>query len=232
MYTVKMTVRAKVDIGQKETYESVAQLIRVFIDQNDKTLKKEHYHSNFSYYTFSQFSPYEESGIYKSGQLYNLELKTIVEEFKDLKHYKGMETDRLELVAVSATKLYYNPKGHLTSKTPVYFNTKKIEDEEYLRKVKEKIRENIIFRYVKSGKNTNDDLDYLRQNVVEDIKVDFKVITIPFKRKRVNTNSHLVYHCINLSVAFADNEAAKEVEKLIYSSGLGMRTSNGFGYME
>ncbi|MEB2630196.1 hypothetical protein SOP94_17205 [Peribacillus frigoritolerans] len=232
MFTVKLTVRAKIDIGQKETYESVAQLIRLFIDQNTKTLKKEHYESKFSYYTFSQFSPFEESGIYTKDSLYNLELKTIVDEFKDLKSYKGLETDRLELVAVSATKLYYNPKGHLISKTPVFLRTKKIEDEEYLRKVKEKIRENILFRYVKSGKNSNDDLEYLRKNVVEDIKVDFKVVTIPFKRKQISNDRYLIYHCINLSVDFADNEAAKEVEKLIYSSGLGMLTSNGFGYME
>jgi CRISPR/Cas system endoribonuclease Cas6 (RAMP superfamily) len=133
---------------------------------------------------------------------------------------------------VSVSKLYYNPKGALRSKTPVFLNTKKIETEDYLKIVEEKIRENILFRYLKLEFNSNNDLDFLRKNVIKNIKVNPKYITIPFASKRLKSGSPLLYHCVHVGVEFEENDVSKEIEKTIYSSGLGLNTSNGFGYME
>ena len=232
MYKVKISIRPKVDIDKKEGYECVAKLIREFIQKNNKKLKEEHYQSKFSYYTFNQMVPFEEDGVYKKGEVYNVELKTIVDEFKDIKKHKNLETDKLEMVAVSVSKLYYSPKGKLRSVTPVFLKTKKIETEDYLNKVKERIRENMIFRYLKSNLNTNNDIEYLRKHLIKEINVNPKFITIPFKGKRTKNGNYLLYHCIHVEVEFEDNEVAKEVEKIIYASGLGLNTSNGFGYME
>lgn len=229
---VQMTVRLKDDVDKKEGYECNAQLIRSFIGRNGKGLKERHYVSTFSYYTYCQMSPFEEDGIYKKGGFYNIGLKTIVEEFKDIRNYRGLETDKVELVAASVSKLYYEPKGKLKSVTPVYLKTEKIETPEYMDEVKEQVKENILFRYVTSNLNSISDLDYLRKTVIKDIRINPKFITIPFKSKKTASGGYLLYQCVHVEVEFMDNEGSKEVERVIYASGLGNLTSNGFGYME
>lgn len=231
MYKITLEVQLKQDVTRKESYEKIAKLIRVFINQNDKELKKTHYEKNFSYYTFSNMFPFESDSVYKKGGVYTIELRSIKKEFLDFKTFKGLETPEMVVVDVSGGKLYYGGNGKLSSETPVFFNTKKINDKAYERQVKDKIRENIIFRYVKSGMNSNDDLDHLRQHVIEDIHINPKVVTIPFEEKKLKNGNSLLYHCFNVEVVFQDNPLSKEVEKVIYSSGLGLNTSNGFGFM-
>lgn len=226
-----MELELKKDISLKESYEKISTLVRFFIDKNDKKLKEEHYHKNFAYYSFSNFYPLEKDMLYKKGQIYTVELRSLKEEFLDLKKYKGLETDSLQIVSVNSGKLYYGANGHLQSETPVFFNTKKIVDELYEREVKEKIRENVLFRYVKSGINTSDGLENLRETVLKDISIDRKVITIPFEEKKLRNGKTLLYHCFHVKLEFQDNEIAKEVEKVIYAGGIGMNTSNGFGLM-
>ena len=231
MYQVTMEVICKRDIDRKETYEKTAKLIRLFINLNNKELKKEHYLKQFSYYTFSNFSPLESAGVYKKGRLYTVELRSLKKEFLEMKYYGGLETDELRMVAVSSGKLYYRPSGKLTSETPVFFRTKRIETEAYERQVKDEIRENILYRYVKSGLNKSDDLDELRQSVISSIEINPKVITIPFEEKRLKNGNPLLYHCFHLALTFQDTEEAKQAEQILYASGIGKNTSNGFGLM-
>lgn len=228
IFTLKLIIQPKVNISYKEGYEVAAQLLRKFIDENDGGLKKEHYVHKFSYYTFDQMQPYEKDKIYKKGMYYALEIKTIVDEFKDMRKFKGIETDKLELVDVIFSKLYYNPKGKLRSKTPVYMKVKDFGSPEHL----ERLRENIVFRYLKSGINTSDDIEFVRNEVIDQITILPQVVTIPFKEKKLKNGECVLYHCGKVDITFKDNEVAKEVEKLIYASGLGSNTSNGFGYME
>lgn len=232
MFRSVVTVRLKEDMPRKESYEKMAGLIRLFIDRNDKNMKKDHYVKTFSYYTFSNMTPFESDGVYKKDQFYNFEIKSTLNEIKDLKSFRGLQTDEMEIVAVNVNKLYYKAKGSLSSETPVFMRTKRIQDEAYENEVKERIRENILFRYVKSGLNGNDDLPRLRKEVIKDIHINRKIVTIPFQKKKLHNGNHLLYHCIGVKIDFQDNELAQDVEKIIYASGIGCNTSNGFGFME
>lgn len=232
MYKIILEFNLKENITLKETYEKVSKFIRHFINQTDGYLKETHYESTFSYYTFSNFFPREDDSVFKKGKSYQVELRTLNKEFLQLKNFKGLETKELALTSTNSGKLYYFGGGKLKSETPVFFNTKRIEDENYENEVKEKIRENILFRYLKSGINTNDDISYLRENIVKNIKINKKVITIPFEEKKMNNGKYLLYHCLNIDIEFCDNKSAKEAEAVVYSGGLGLSTSNGFGFMK
>lgn len=231
MYQVNMQVRLKKELNRKSTYEKTAALIRLFIDRNDKELKKNHYEKMFSYYSFSNFHPLEKDGRYPKGNVYTVEIRTLHKEFLDMKQFKGLETDELTLEDVNAGPLFYGGRGVLETETPVYFKTKRIVDAAYEEKVKERIRENMLFRYVKSGINASDDLDALRTDTIKSIAINPKVITIPFESKRLNDGNALLYHCFHARIEFQDNPVAKDVEKVVYGGGLGLNTSNGFGFL-
>lgn len=232
MYRLVLELELKNDMNLKESYEKISTMVRFFIHKNNKGLKASHYEKKFSYYTFSNFFPAEKDALFKKGNRYEVELRSINEEFLDLRAFKQLETDDLILVGVNAGRLYYRGQGFLKSETPVYFNTKRIQNEQYEQEVKEKIRENILFRYVKSGLNTNDDLDFLRKEIIEEISISKKVITIPFQKKKLANGNDLLYHCLHVDIKFKDNDIAREVEKVIYVGGLGLNTSNGFGLMK
>lgn len=232
MYKLTMEVEPKNDFTLKQSYEKISELIRKFIVMNEKELSKNHYEDVFSYYSFSNPENTKGKTLYEKGQFYTVELKTLQIEFLDMKLINGIETQDVKIVSVSGGKLFYKSEGVLVTETPVFMKTKPIRDEEYKDKVKEKIRENIVFRYLKSGINSSDDIDYVRENCVKDIEIADKIVTVPFENKKTTTGKPLLYHCLGLKVTFKDNDLAKEVEKIIYASGLGKMTSCGFGYMK
>ncbi|WP_026801528.1 hypothetical protein [Pontibacillus halophilus] len=227
--TIESTQRA---IARKDIYEKMAILIRDFISKNKKGLHAEHYKRSFSYYCFSNPTPMEHDEVYRKGRRYTVELRSLDAEFKDLRYYTGLETDDLRLVSVSSGKLFFGPTGALRTVTPMYFKTKRIQTDDYRVEVEHRLRENIIFRYVKSGMNSVDDLEWLRENLVRNIKLYTKVITIPFPSKRLDNGKSLLYHCIHADVYFHENEPGYEVQKILYAGGIGMSTSNGFGMMD
>lgn len=232
MYKVILELELKNDITLKDSYEKIANFIRTFIQLNNKGLKKEHYEKKFSYYTFSNFFPKEPKAVFKKNNIYQVEIRSLHQEIIDIRHFKSLETEDFTLVDANAGKLYYQGSGFLKSETPVYFKTKRIEDAAYEMQVVEQIKENIVFRYLKSGRNTNDDIAFIRTNVIKKIHINKKIITIPFKGKKLNNGQHLLYHCLHIDVQFHNNEIAKEVETVIYAGGLGLNTSNGFGLMK
>lgn len=232
MYQLVLEMKLKKDITLKESYEKISKLVRLFIHKNDKGMKSEHYQSKFSYYTFSNFFPKETGAVFKKDGIYSVELRSLKKEFLDLKQFKDLETEDLRLVGVNAGKMYYHGKGTLKSETPIFLNSKRIENEDYEKEVVEKIRENIVFRYLKSGINTNDDPSYLRKEIIDSVKVNRKVITIPFQEKKIKNGNSLLYHCLHVDIKFKDNEIAREVEGIVYAGGLGLNTSNGFGFMK
>lgn len=232
MYQLILEMELKKDVTLKESYEKISKLIRLFINKNNKQLKSEHYQPVFSYYTFSNFFPKEKQPLFKKGGIYSVELRSLKAEFLDLKKFKNLETEDLRLVGVNAGKMYYHSKGELKSETPIFLNSKRIEDDIYEKEVIEKVRENIIFRYLKSGTNSNDDRNFLRQEIIDNITINRKVITIPFQEKKVKNGNSLLYHCMHVDIKFKNNDIAKEVEQIVYAGGLGLNTSNGFGFMK
>jgi len=233
VYKITLELKLKTNITQKESYQRVAAILRLFIKENTKDLYETHYSKQFSYYSFSNMYPCEDDRVYKKGNIYTVEVRTLKEEFLDLKKYKNLETDELVLLSANGGKLYYSSQGSIETETPLYMGNKRIKTKQDLANLQEKIRENIIFRYLKSGVNQSDDIDALRKELLDDenIEVSNSIVTIPFDSKRLNTGEALLYHCLYVKVKFNDNKLAKDVEKVIYAGGIGKNTSNGFGFI-
>lgn len=231
MYVTKLELLLKKDLTWKTSYEKIAIFLRLFINKNDKDLKKEHYESRFSYYSFSNLFPMESDHVFKKGNTYTLEVRSLHKEFMDLKKFKGLENDEFELKHVNTGKLYYGGTGKIKTETPIFLKTSYIKEKKEMDVAKEKIRENILFRYVKSGLNTEGNLDELRKTVIKNIEIDRKVVSIPFEKKKLKNGKPYIYHCLHVGIEFQDNPIAKEVEKVVYAGGLGKNTSNGFGFM-
>ncbi|WHZ60083.1 hypothetical protein [Metabacillus hrfriensis] len=231
MYKVTMEIEVKKDTHARDAYEELSRLIRLFIDQNDKELKEKHYHSVFSYYSFSNMHPFEKDLIYKAGKYYVVELRSLHKEFLDMKMYQGLETEAVSIADVSSTKLFYHGSGEIQTETPLFMNNKPLSSKDERDKLIDLLRENIVFRYLKSGMNQNDDIAFVRSQVVEKIEVTDRLITVPFSRKKLKDGSAYRYHCYHAKVFFHDNDVAKEVEKVLYAGGIGKNTSNGFGFI-
>jgi CRISPR-associated endoribonuclease Cas6 len=229
MLSIKIIVKTKKDIFFKDNYQNISSLIRLFINENNKEMKKEHYEKKFSYYTFNQMEPFEENKIYKKDTIYTFEIRTIKSEMRDLRKFKGLETSELIILGVTVNKIFRKASGFLETTTPTFLNLKKL-DKESSKLYKEKIRENILFKYLKNG-NEKENINWLRENIIEKIEIDKKFITIPFDKQKNNKNESILYQCYNIKVYFKDNEKTPDIENLIYSTGLGNMTSNGFGFM-
>lgn len=226
MYKMMLEIEFKKDIEFKKTYREISNMIRIFIDKNNKQLKETHYQKIFSYYSFSNPSPFEIDAVFKAGKSYTVELRSLNKEFLDLKNFQGLETPSLLLHSAMGGKEFYRPRGQVRTETPLFMNLRKdIDGDE---KMKEKIRENIVFRYLKCGFNTSDDIAHVRNNVVKEIKIHDKKINIPFEKDK----TEIIHNCYHVEVLFEDNPIAKEVEKVIYGGGLGKNTSNGFGFIK
>ncbi|PFH91393.1 hypothetical protein [Bacillus sp. AFS088145] len=228
MFRLFVSVSPKRPITRKESYEVTAILIRKFIDLHNGDMKKAHYQKTFSHYSFSNLYPMEGNYVYQQDRAYTFEIRTLKRELLDLRSYVGLETEDVVVTSVSASKILYGSKGMLQSETPVYVAKEKRKK----KSIEEYIRENILYRYVKSGCNSCDDLDWLREHVIKEIRVNEDTITVPFKTKRLKNGEAYRYHCTNMTIVFQHNDVAKEVEKIVYISGLGQNTSNGFGFMK
>ena len=234
MYKVTFNVILKEDITIAHAYEKLAIAVRLFIKNNDGKLMERHYEKEFSFYSFSNMSPYENDQVYKKGNVYTVELRSLHKEFLDIKKHIPIETDSLVIISATCGKLYYKSQGEIQTEAPLFMsflNKKRLETKEEEEKLKVLLRENMIYRYLKSGDKKDIDLDFLRENVVDRIVLQQHPVVIPFSTKPLNNGDPLKYHCRKAVIKFKDTDIAKEVEKVIYAGGIGHGTSNGFGFI-
>jgi len=234
VYKVTFNVILKEDITIAHAYEKLAIAVRLFIKKNDGEMMKKHYAREFSFYSFSNMSPYENDQVYKKGNVYTVELRSLHREFLDMKKHIPIETESLVIISAVTGKLYYKSQGEIRTESPFYMNVlnkKRIETKEEEENVKILLRENIIYRYLRSENKTCDDANFLRENVVDRIVFQQHPIVIPFFTKPLNNGDPVKYHCRKAIIKFKDTDIAKEVEKVIYAGGIGQNTSNGFGFI-
>lgn len=230
MFQAVCCVRIKKDCHFKDMYEQLSDLIKVFSLHNQKGLKAQHYQNSFSYYGFSQLEPKEKDAIYKVDHLYNFSIRSLTEELMDLKAYRGLETASLRVEDVHVSPIFYQSSGSIRTETPAYLGEgiKTLSSE----KLEEKIRENMVFRYLKSGRNHYDDIDAARFKSIKSITISPFIASVPFHKKKMKNGQPFRYHLYHVNVLFFDTPMAKEMEKVIYAGGVGKNTANGFGFIQ
>lgn len=219
-YNIKVAVLLKNDTQAFENYEKISKLISASM-LKDQTLKQLHEDNRYKNYVFCNLYPIEKDGIYKAGNIYTFQIRTI--DFKlGLKIKQVLNNFQNEEFKVIVSDLESSTQrkiSTLATLTPAIITSDKGD---YLIKndmnlVKERILANVQKKYNQLY-NEKIDMDFIKS-----IKqTNNKPIKIPYK------NINILGYKFEIEVK--DDPISQNLSYLILSVGLLEKNAEGFGF--
>jgi len=219
-YNIKVAVLLKNDTQTFENYEKISKLISASM-LKDQTLKQLHEENRYKNYVFCNLYPIEKDGIYKAGNIYTFQIRTI--DFKlglkikqVLNNFQNEEFKVIVSDLESSTQRKINT---LATLTPAIITSDKgdylINNDMQL--VKERILANAQKKYNQLY-NEKIDMDFIKS-----IKqTNNKPIKIPYK------NINILGYKFEIEVK--DDPISQKLAYLILSVGLLEKNAEGFGF--
>lgn len=219
-YNIKVAVLLKNDTQTFENYEKMSKLISASM-LKDQTLKQLHEENRYKNYVFCNLYPIEKDGIYKAGNIYTFQIRTI--DFKlglkikqVLNNFQNEEFKVIVSDLESSTQRKINT---LATLTPAIITSDKgdylINNDMQL--VKERILANAQKKYNQLY-NEKIDMDFIKS-----IKqTNNKPIKIPYK------NINILGYKFEIEVK--DDPISQKLAYLILSVGLLEKNAEGFGF--
>lgn len=219
-YNIKVVVLLKNDTQAFENYEKISKLISASM-LKDQTLKQLHEENRYKNYVFCNLYPIEKDGVYKAGNIYTFQIRTI--DFKlglkikqVLNNFQNEEFKVIVSDLESSTQRKINT---LATLTPAIITSDKCD---YLinndmQLVKERILANAQKKYNQLY-NEKIDMDFIKS-----IKqTNNKPIKIPYK------NINILGYKFEIEVK--DDPISQNLAYLILSVGLLEKNAEGFGF--
>ena len=219
-YNIKVAVLLKNDTQAFENYEKISKLISASM-LKDQTLKQLHEENRYKNYVFCNLYPIEKDGIYKAGNIYTFQIRTI--DFKlGLKIKQALNNFQNEEFKVIVSDLETSTQrkiNTLATLTPAIITSDKgdylINNDMQL--VKERILANAQKKYNQLY-NEKIDMDFIKS-----IKqTNNKPIKIPYK------NINILGYKFEIEVK--DDPISQNLAYLILSVGLLEKNAEGFGF--
>lgn len=219
-YNIKVAVLLKNDTQAFENYEKISKLISASM-LKDQTLKQLHEENRYKNYVFCNLYPIEKDGIYKAGNIYTFQIRTI--DFKlGLKIKQVLNNFQNEEFKVIVSDLETSTQrkiNTLATLTPAIITSDKgdylINNDMQL--VKERIIANTQKKYNQLY-NEKIDMDFIKS-----IKqTNNKPIKIPYK------NINILGYKFEIEVK--DDPISQNLAYLILSVGLLEKNAEGFGF--
>ena len=219
-YNIKVAVLLKNDTQTFENYEKISKLISASM-LKDQTLKQLHEENRYKNYVFCNLYPIEKDGIYKAGNIYTFQIRTI--DFKlGLKIKQVLNNFQNEEFKVIVSDLETSTQrkiNTLATLTPAIITSDKgdylINNDMQL--VKERILANAQKKYNQLY-NEKIDMDFIKS-----IKqTNNKPIKIPYK------NINILGYKFEIEVK--DDPISQNLAYLILSVGLLEKNAEGFGF--
>lgn len=219
-YNIKVAVLLKNDTQAFENYEKISKLISASM-LKDQTLKQLHEENRYKNYVFCNLYPIEKDGIYKAGNIYTFQIRTI--DFKlGLKIKQVLNNFQNEEFKVIVSDLETSTQrkiNTLATLTPAIITSDKgdylINNDMQL--VKERILANAQKKYNQLY-NEKIDMDFIKS-----IKqTNNKPIKIPYK------NINILGYKFEIEVK--DDPISQNLAYLILSVGLLEKNAEGFGF--
>lgn len=219
-YNIKVAVLLKNDTQAFENYEKISKLISASM-LKDQTLKQMHEENRYKNYVFCNLYPIEKDGIYKAGNIYTFQIRTI--DFKlGLKIKQVLNNFQNEEFKVIVSDLESSTQrkiSTLATLTPAIITSDKgdylINNDMQL--VKERILANAQKKYNQLY-NEKIDMDFIKS-----IKqTNNKPIKIPYK------NINILGYKFEIEVK--DDPISQNLAYLILSVGLLEKNAEGFGF--
>jgi CRISPR-associated endoribonuclease Cas6 len=219
-YNIKVAVLLKNDTQTFENYEKISKLISASM-LKDQTLKQLHEENRYKNYVFCNLYPIEKDGIYKAGNIYTFQIRTI--DFKlGLKIKQVLNNFQNEEFKVIVSDLETSTQrkiNTLATLTPAIITSDKgdylINNDMQL--VKERILANAQKKYNQLY-NEKIDMDFIKS-----IKqTNNKPIKIPYK------NINILGYKFEIEVK--DDPISQKLAYLILSVGLLEKNAEGFGF--
>lgn len=219
-YNIKVAVLLKNDTQAFENYEKISKLISASM-LKDQTLKQLHEENKYKNYVFCNLYPIEKDGVYKAGNIYTFQIRTI--DFKlglkikqVLNNFQNEEFKVIVSDLESSTQRKINT---LATLTPAIITSDKgdylINNDMQL--VKERILANAQKKYNQLY-NEKIDMDFIKS-----IKqTNNKPIKIPYK------NINILGYKFEIEVK--DDPISQNLAYLILSVGLLEKNAEGFGF--
>ena len=219
-YNIKVAVLLKNDTQTFENYEKISKLISASM-LKDQTLKQLHEENRYKNYVFCNLYPIEKDGIYKAGNIYTFQIRTI--DFKlGLKIKQVLNNFQNEEFKVIVSDLETSTQrkiNTLATLTPAIITSDKgdylINNDMQL--LKERILANAQKKYNQLY-NEKIDMDFIKS-----IKqTNNKPIKIPYK------NINILGYKFEIEVK--DDPISQNLAYLILSVGLLEKNAEGFGF--
>ena len=219
-YNIKVAVLLKNDTQTFENYEKISKLISASM-LKDQTLNQLHEENRYKNYVFCNLYPIEKDGIYKAGNIYTFQIRTI--DFKlGLKIKQVLNNFQNEEFKVIVSDLETSTQrkiNTLATLTPAIITSDKgdylINNDMQL--VKERILANAQKKYNQLY-NEKIDMDFIKS-----IKqTNNKPIKIPYK------NINILGYKFEIEVK--DDPISQKLAYLILSVGLLEKNAEGFGF--
>ena len=219
-YNIKVAVLLKNDTQAFENYEKISKLISASM-LKDQALKQLHEENRYKNYVFCNLYPIEKEGVYKAGNIYTFQIRTI--DFKlglkikqVLNNFQNEEFKVIVSDIESSTQRKINT---LATLTPAIITSDKgdylINNDMQL--VKERILANAQKKYNQLY-NEKIDMDFIKS-----IKqTNNKPIKIPYK------NINILGYKFEIEVK--DDPISQNLTYLILSVGLLEKNAEGFGF--
>ena len=219
-YNIKVAVLLKSDTKTFENYEKISKLISASM-LKDQTLKQLHEENRYKNYVFCNLYPIEKDGVYKAGNIYTFQIRTI--DFKlGLKIKQVLNNFQNEEFKVIVSDLESSTQrkiSTLATLTPAIITSDKgdylINND--MNWVKERILANAQKKYNQLY-NEKIDMDFIKS-----IKqTNNKPIKIPYK------NINILGYKFEIEVK--DDPISQNLAYLILSVGLLEKNAEGFGF--
>ena len=219
-YNIKVAVLLKNDTQAFENYEKISKLISASM-LKDQTLKQLHEENRYKNYVFCNLYPIEKDGVYKAGNIYTFQIRTI--DFKlGLKIKQVLNNFQNEEFKVIVSDLETSTQrkiNTLATLTPAIITSDKgdylINNDMQL--VKERILANA---QKKCNQLYNEKID---MDFIKSIKqTNNKPIKIPYK------NINIIGYKFEIEVK--DDPISQNLAYLILSVGLLEKNAEGFGF--
>lgn len=219
-YNIKVAVLLKNNTQAFENYEKISKLISASM-LKDQTLKQLHEENRYKNYVFCNLYPIEKDGVYKAGNIYTFQIRTI--DFKlGLKIKQVLNNFQNEEFKVIVSDLETSTQrkiNTLATLTPAIITSDKgdylINNDMQL--VKERILANAQKKYNQLY-NEKIDMDFIKS-----IKqTNNKPIKIPYK------NINILGYKFEIEVK--DDPISQNLAYLILSVGLLEKNAEGFGF--
>jgi CRISPR-associated endoribonuclease Cas6 len=186
-------------------------------------LKQIHKDNKVKLYNFSSFYPIERDKIYKKGRVYIFRVRSIDQEFLTnlMTSMKNTSMNTLQMISSELVIRKQKPIKELVSITPVVITSEKgykLPEINQLEFVEKRLKELLEKKY-NTYFNETLSVDTLAINIQ---RMNHKPIKIPYK------NINLLGYKFKLEIDLTDE--AQTLATLALATGLGEKTSLGFGY--